>query len=130
MNKRNTIQREMILRTVRNIKSHVTADDVYKLINSEYPNMGKGTVYRNLKILAEEGKIRKVEIPDGPDRFDFTTEEHYHVRCVRCSEVSDVDMDIVADLKKSIRDTHGIQFLNYDILFKGICPSCQQKEKE
>ena len=31
----------------------------------------KRQVYRNLDILVEEGALRKVEVPDGPNRFDF-----------------------------------------------------------
>ena len=45
---------------------------MYEFIKEAYPSIGKGTVYRNLDILAEEGALRKVEVPDGPNRFDFT----------------------------------------------------------
>lgn len=126
MERRNTVQKELILTTVREMRSHVTADAVYDRIHETYPNISKGTVYRNLGILADEGEIRRVEIPDGPDRFDFTLADHYHVRCVRCGEVSDVDMDTIKDIDDRIKDTHGMKFINYDILFKGICPTCQK----
>ncbi len=107
------------------MQRHVTADEVYSEIIADYPNIGKGTVYRNLNILALEGKIRKVEIPDGPDRYDFTVKEHYHVRCIKCNSVSDVDIDVIHNLIDRIRTTNGMEFLGYDILFKGICKSCK-----
>ena len=44
---------------------------MYEFIKEAYPTIGKGTVYRNLDILVEEGALRKVEVPDGPNRFDF-----------------------------------------------------------
>ena len=131
MERRNTIQKELVLNTVLKLKSHLTADEVYESIKKDHPRIEKGTVYRNLGILAEEGAIRKVEIPNGPDRFDFTLKKHYHVRCMECGEVFDVDMDEIPDLSKKIHDTHGMQFLDYDILFKGICPTCREnKSKE
>lgn len=111
------------------MKRHVTADEVYEFIKKEHPTVGKGTVYRNLGILAEEGAIRKVEVPDGPDRFDFTLKNHYHVRCVQCGEVLDVDMDEISDMEQRIHNTHGVKYLSYDIFFKGICPECMKKEK-
>lgn len=129
MQRRNTIQKELILNTVRNLRGHVTADEVYEEIVKDYPSVGKGTVYRNLNILAEEAEIRKVEIPDGPDRFDFTTKDHYHVICVKCKNVFDVDMEVIPDLENQIVDTHGIQFLKHDIVFKGICSDCQNKNE-
>ncbi len=125
MEHRNTIQKELVRRAVFEMKRHVTADEVYEFIKRNYPTIGKGTVYRNLGILADEGSIRRVEVPDGPDRFDFTLPDHYHVRCVRCGEVSDVDMEVLPDLTERIRDAHGMEFISYDILFKGICPSCR-----
>lgn len=42
-----------------------------------------------------------------------------------CREVFDIDMDVLQDLTKQIRNTHGIQFLDYDTLFKGVCQKCQ-----
>jgi Fur family ferric uptake transcriptional regulator len=47
--------------------------------------------------LVEEGASRKVEVPDGPNRFDFTLRNHYHVRCVKCSEIFDADMDEITE---------------------------------
>ena len=70
--RRNTIQKDLIRHAVYEMKRHVTANEVYEFIKERYPTIGKGTIYRNLDIVAEEGAIRKVEVPDGPNRFDFT----------------------------------------------------------
>lgn len=128
MERRNTIQKDLVLKTVQELKRHLTADEVYEFIKKEHPTIGRGTVYRNLKILVEEGAIRKVEVPDGSDRFDFTLKDHYHVKCVKCGDIFDVDMEQLPDLKAKIRDTHGMEFLGYDIFFKGICPTCRTTE--
>lgn len=129
MERRNTIQKELVRQAVFELRRHVTVDEVYEHIKAGHPTIGKGTVYRNLSILAEEGQIRRIEIPNGPDHFDFTLKNHYHVRCVECGSVSDVDMDEITDMFDRIHDTHGMKFLGYDILFKGICKSCLDKAK-
>ena len=128
--RRNTIQKDLVRNTVYEMRRHVTANEVYEFIKEAYPTIGKGTVYRNLDILVEEGALRKVEVPDGPNRFDFTLKNHYHVRCIKCGEVFDVDMDQIPDLLERIHNTHGIEFVDYDISFKGICPKCREKVKE
>ena len=127
--RRNTIQKDLVRNAVYEMKRDVSANEVYEFIKEAYPAIGKGTVYRNLDILVEEGALRKVEVSEGPNRFDFTLKNHYHVRCVKCGEVSDVDMDEIPDLMKKIHDTHGIEFLDYDISFKGICPKCRKEAK-
>ena len=50
--------------------------------------------------------------------------------CVKCGEVSGVDVDEISDLIEMIHDTNGIKYLDYDISFKGICPKCREKVKE
>lgn len=126
--RRNTIQKSLVCDAVYQLKGHVTADEVYEYVKKDHPSVGKGTVYRNLAILAEEEAVRKVEVPEGPDRYDFTLRDHYHVRCVKCGDVFDVDMEVLPDLIERIRDQHGMQYLGYDIFFKGICAACQKKQ--
>lgn len=125
MGRRNTIQKELVLHAVRSMKSHVTAEEVYAWIIREHPSVGKGTVYRNLHILAEEGEIRKVEIPGGPDRYDFTVKEHYHAKCVKCNKIFDVDRNLLTDFKDQMYNMHGNPFIICDILIQGVCPECQ-----
>lgn len=108
----------MVLDAVNEMHRHVTADQIYTFVKEKYPSIGRGTVYRNLGILVEEGKVRKVEVPDGSDRFDFTLENHYHVECVKCGEIFDVDMDVISELEKRIRDTHGMKYISHDIFLR------------
>jgi len=88
MERRNTIQKGLVLSAVRSLKDHATAEEVYENIKKEYPNIGKGTVYRNLGILAEEGEIRRISLPGEPDRYDHITENknkpHHEVRLFLC----------------------------------------------
>ena len=131
MIRRNTIQKELVYNAVKSLKKHVSADDVYEYLINEHPNISRGTVYRNLNLLSEEGKLKKVTTSEGADIFDFSLHDHYHVRCVSCGDVSDVDMDVLSDLIADIKDKHGFEFYGYDIFFKGICPNClKQKENE
>ena len=60
--RRNTIQKDLVRNTVYEMRRHVTANEVYEFIKEAYPAIGKGTVYRNLDILVEEGALRKVEL--------------------------------------------------------------------
>ena len=59
---RKSRQRDIILRVVKNTKSHPNADWVYDQVRKEIPNISLGTVYRNLKSLAEAGEILQLEI--------------------------------------------------------------------
>ncbi len=126
MNKRSTIQRTLVLETVKELQCHVTADEVYDMIVKKHSNISRGTVYRNLNLLSDIGEIRKVEMPNGPDCYDHICHEHYHARCIKCGRIFDVEMELIADLEKNIKDTHGFLFTGHDIFFKGICLECNK----
>lgn len=125
MVKRNTIQYNLVLESVNKLQCHATAEEIYNEIVKNYPTISRGTVYRNLQRLCETGEIRKREIPGGADRFDHLCHDHYHIRCIKCGGVFDVDMEYISDLQKSIRDAQGFSFTGHEIVFKGICPKCK-----
>ena len=65
MSTRNTIQRQIVLDAVRTLHSkHPTADEIYQHILHEHPGLGRATVYRNLSILSENGRIQLPVIPE------------------------------------------------------------------
>ena len=130
MTNRHTIQRSLVFEAVNRLQCHATADEIYKNIIKEHPNVSRATVYRNLNLLSEMGDIRKMEIPGGPDRFDHRCHDHCHVKCEKCGRVFDVDMEYITGLEKSIKDNRGFAFTGYDILFRGICPDCQESSKQ
>ena len=129
MERRNTIQKELVKNAVFAMRRHVTADEVYEYVKNNHPSVGKGTIYRNLAILSDQGEIRKIEIPNGPDHYDFTLINHYHVRCINCGEVSDAEIDEIPNLISGINSHMGMKYLDYDILFKGICEKCQKSSE-
>lgn len=130
MKNRNTLQRRLVLETVRRMRNHPTAEEIYLAIAAENPLISKATVYRNLKLLSEQGESLRIPIPDGADRFDFNVAPHYHVKCRICNQVSDVDMPYQAELYDQIADTKGFRMESHQILFIGVCSECQKKEKE
>ncbi|MGM9994333.1 MAG: Fur family transcriptional regulator [Candidatus Avigastranaerophilus sp.] len=126
MIQRNTLQCSLVFDAVNELHCHASADEIYNLLVEKHPTISRGTVYRNLNRLAEIGRIRKIEIPDGPDRFDHQCHEHYHVVCTKCKKVFDVEMSYIENLEKNIKDTHGFIFTGHDIVFSGICPDCDK----
>lgn len=129
MQTRNTVQRQIVLQTVLKMHDHPTADNVYAAVAAEHPSISKATVYRNLNQLAGQGEIRRVPVPNGADRFDFNTSEHYHVRCEKCGAVFDVHMPQVVDLLGQVEDASGVEVRRFDILFEGVCKACREAEE-
>ena len=101
--RRNTKQRKLVLDAVRQSYNHPTADEIYNVVRAQDDKISRGTVYRNLNLLADAGEIFSIKTPGG-SRFDRTVEPHAHIICTSCSRVIDVPLPFDAQLDaKGIR---------------------------
>ena len=67
-----TRQRALILDIMREKSpQHLTADELFNEARLRMPHIARGTVYRNLKMLELDGEIGHLEMPGGPDRYDY-----------------------------------------------------------
>ncbi|MFR4383767.1 MAG: Fur family transcriptional regulator [Phascolarctobacterium sp.] len=101
---------------------------MYDRITMEYPDISKGTVYRNLNSLVESGLLGKFSVPNGADRFDHILARHYHIKCTECGKFMNVDnFDYIPDIDEKVAAVTGYKMNHHDIVFSGICPDCQKK---
>lgn len=117
-------QRSLILDELRKVKTHPTADEVYDMVRRTMPRISLGTVYRNLEFLVERGLALRLGAPGGQRRFDGNPKPHPHLRCVVCSRLEDLDLDIeVADLPEAHR--RGFEIHRCNVEYEGVCPACR-----
>jgi len=122
---RQTRQRELILDVVRSTMDHPTADWVYRQARRRLPRISLGTVYRNLKRLAEQGIIREIHTGGHPARFDGNTGRHYHIRCLGCGRVNDLPMSVDPHFEEEAGRAMNYRVLGHQLEVQGLCPLCQ-----
>jgi Fe2+ or Zn2+ uptake regulation protein len=115
MKQRNTVQRKLLLKAIRSLKCHPTAEDVYKTIVKEYPQISLATVYRNLNLMASNG---------GSGRFGG--ERGTIVRSGRASALSrkvyvcgkfmDVEAEYCREIDRMIEERTGYQISGHSLL--------------
>ena len=124
---RKSRQRDAILRVVKGTNSHPTANWIYDQVRGEIPNISLGTVYRNLRLLVDEGQILAIELAGTLSRFDGNTQYHHHFICERCGRVFDVTND--ERMEKAMVDeiTRGADFkvTHHRYELYGLCKDCQ-----
>jgi len=122
--KRNTIQRQIILDTLRSFDIHPSVDILYAEIIKIHPTISKATVYRNLRQLAEEGEITHLAVTDDVARYDGNATPHYHFACKLCYKIIDLEMPCVEGINDIVQRNHGINVDKHEILFLGTCGEC------
>jgi Fur family iron response transcriptional regulator len=91
-----TAQRLLITRALFRMGRHMSAEDVYRVVNAEDRQVSKATVYNTLGLLTSKGVIREV-IAD-PDRvfYDPNTTPHHHFYDVDTGKLTDISAADVA----------------------------------
>ena len=112
---------------MRNTRSHPTADQIYEEVRKDIPNISKGTVYRNLQVLQDDGAITELKLNDTLSRYEVKQESHYHFRCEKCGRVSDIDMPVNIELDQQVEKRTGLKISYHQLEFRGLCKDCQKK---
>lgn len=122
-----TKQRETVMGVVYDCKDHPTAEKIYELAQKRLPNIGLGTVYRNLNILCDEGAVLRIHTPGDADHFDFNTMRHDHFYCTHCGQVFDIDLPPISPecFEQSVKN--GATIKSYHLIVEGQCAQCSKK---
>ncbi len=124
---RMTRQRRVILEELSKLRTHPTADELYKLVRRRLPHISLATVYRNLEILSEASLIKRIELSGPQMRFDPETKNHYHIRCMKCGRLDDMPGDVVIDLEERYESLTDYEITGCRVEFIGICPKCAKR---
>ena len=125
MKRRATKQKAAILDVLKNTRSHPTADHIYDVVRRQIPSISKGTVYRNLQVLLEEGIISELHLNGTLSRYEEKQFEHYHFRCKKCGHIFDLDEPVDKEIDKKISARTGFKISSHYMEFIGLCKDCQ-----
>ena len=118
-----TRQRQLIYSIIMAEPEHRTAEEIYDLARAKMPSLARGTVYRNLGLLVQEGQIRKLEMPDAPARYDRERRPHPHLVCQSCGRMEDLTMP--EGILEPIAREHDLSITGYDLKLYHVCPACR-----
>jgi len=128
---RMTKQKKVIMDVLNSTKTHPTADWVYLEAKKILPNISLGTVYRNLKILAENNKIQELTYGSGITRYDANISIHYHFVCNRCQHVFDLDdLATINNLEQQVAEKTGFKVEGHRLEFYGLCCDCLNRGEQ
>ncbi|WP_077615406.1 peroxide-responsive transcriptional repressor PerR [Caenibacillus caldisaponilyticus] len=122
-----TPQRHAILEYLIVSMSHPTADEIYKALESRFPNMSVATVYNNLRVFKKVGLVKELTYGDSSSRFDFATSDHYHIICESCGKIVDFHYPGLDEVETVAEHVTGFSVNHHRMEVYGTCPDCQEK---
>jgi Fur family ferric uptake transcriptional regulator len=126
-----TPQRETILQVFQNLPKgeHLSAEDLYELLQEEGESISLSTIYRTVKLMARMGILRELELAEGHKHYEINQpypHHHHHLICVRCNKTIEFKSDSI--LKVGIKTTtkEGYHLLDCQLTIHAVCPTCQR----
>ncbi len=125
-------QRIAIMDYLLNNCNHPTVEAIYDTLHTSMPTLSKTTVYNTLKLFEEKQAIQVLNIDEKNVNLDARIEPHAHFQCVRCGKIYDMPFEHYVSLVNLLnaKCCEHFKMLQEQIYFKGICPNCQDANKQ
>ncbi len=118
-----TSQRLVMLRELRRLRQHATAEEVHRAVQHELPGVSVPTIYATLDLFVELGLARRIDTPTAA-LYDAGLEPHQHAVCRRCGKVEDVDGSVNAAALLGAAKAAGFQPQGAELIITGLCAEC------
>ena len=120
-----TPQRLTIARVVREMNTHVTAEQVLHAVSEQLPGVSLPTVYATLDLLEELGSLRRVTAGGGPVLYDPALGQHHHAVCTSCGAIADIEAPVEQEAAMTAARGAGFAPERADVVIRGLCADCR-----
>lgn len=119
---RDTRQRRAIRAAFLAADRPLDPNEVLELAAGEHGGLGIATVYRNIKILLDEGWLTTVELPGEVTHYELAGKaHHHHFHCKSCGKVFELNACLPNVQKLA---PPGFRVAGHDLLLYGDCREC------
>ncbi|MCL4677469.1 MAG: transcriptional repressor [Alphaproteobacteria bacterium] len=104
---------------------HSDAARIFDVVHNKIAAASKQAIYNNLNTLVECGIVREIKPKGQASLYETRTgDNHHHIVCRSCAGVFDTDCHDCAPCLTP-KDSHGFVIDEAEVIFWGVCPSCQ-----
>ncbi len=124
-----THQREVIAATLFHSDSHLSVDDIERIVRADRAHVGKATIYRTLDLLVRAGLVDEHDFGEGFRRYEprGARGHHEHLLCVECGKVVEFTSERIERMNVLIAEEHGFRHQHHRLEISGTCRECQQR---
>ena len=119
-----TAQRVAVYRAVLN-SPHAIADEIAQTVREELGAISRQAVYDALNAMADHGILRRIQPAGSAARYEHRVDNHHHLACRSCGSVIDINCAVGSAPCLTAEDDHGYRIDEAEVIYWGICPSCQ-----
>ncbi|MFX0016946.1 MAG: transcriptional repressor [Promethearchaeota archaeon] len=115
-----------ILNFLKDNLNHPTVEEIFEEVHQKLPRITKATVYKNLRVLTENGLIKEVNVK-GVSRFEAKMKPHHHIICKSCGKILDFESKkLIVFALKMIDKQKDFVIDTAEANFYGFCKNCEE----
>ena len=127
---RHTKQRDAILRALSEQRNHhFNTDELLTYLREQGAEIGIATIYRNLRLLEEEGVLVRLSAgTESAIRYQFMDENiplHAHLICRECGKIIDQPHPSLAKVERELSAACDFTIADRQLTFYGTCKDCK-----
>ena len=107
------------------LHGHPSPELIYEKVKRKIPSISLATVYNNIRTFLESGMLREVSMHHGSLRVEPNDHQHYHLVCVQCKRITDLDAESIKLRLKTRPRGFRVTRVTVDVL--GVCAECAGK---
>jgi Fur family ferric uptake transcriptional regulator len=107
-------------------EGHRSVEDIYRTVREKDPRVGYTTVYRTMKLLADGGLAREIDLADGITRYEhlYNHAHHDHMICMHCGKSIEFYDSQIEALQDEASEQLGFKVLDHRLQIYGLCADC------
>ena len=120
-----TPQRRLIVDIIHDADTHISAEEIIRVVQSRMPGVNKSTIYRTLDILEGAGCVYKSESPDGSIYHHAERGHHHHLVCRKCGKTLECNENVFDRVEQTLLKTYGFSTDFNHLVIEGVCELCR-----
>ena len=123
-----TPHRALILESFLSHEGHRSVDEICRTVKKQDARVGYTTVYRTMKLLADCGLAREIDLADGITRYEhlFNHDHHDHMICTECGLSIEFFDPAIEDAQDAACAELGFKASDHRLQIYGRCSNCQE----
>lgn len=116
-----TGQRRVIARVLSAAKDHPDVEEVYRRANAQDPRISLSTVYRTLKLFAENGILERHDFGAGRGRYEAAARTHHdHLIDLETGRVIEFSNEQIERLQQRVAQELGFRLVGHKLELYGV----------
>jgi Fur family ferric uptake transcriptional regulator len=126
--KRITPQRRLVLGILGQASKHLDANEIHEQGRRIDSSLSLSTVYRTLGTLKDVRVVRELHLDGEHHHYElYDRGDHYHLVCLECGRVLEVDSSPFAQAAAAAGRIHGFRVASAEVELSGFCAECRDR---